>query len=405
LQGSQRPPPSGDTPQAKRFIVAKIRIFGLMLVVALVGLFTGAAKAQILVGRCGAGTQYLTIQAAVNAASSGSVIKICPGNYLEQVVIEKPLTLEGIISQGGEGVVSQPPAKGLVTNDLTWAAKLLVKNTSGVTLSNLIVDAAANPPACLSPALIGIVFHNASGTVTKTAVRNQASNGSGVCSGVGFLATVDNQQAQTVTLENSDFRNIFYTPIYAVGPGLTMNTLNNYVAGADNVPAGATGISYQSGAAGTIQGNTVANQNTPTANLPTLAAQGIDVVCASATVSGNTVVNTQVGILVGCPQGNNLQGNSTVTMNKIFETHKFDGIYVYSGVNSITKNSIVGAGASGIHLDTTQGSVNNVVSGNTVTESCAGILTTGTGSNKVSGNTFNALYVPTLNAATCGPIF
>jgi parallel beta-helix repeat protein len=117
------------------------------------------------------------------------------------------------------------------------------------------------------------------------------------------------------------------------------------------------------------------------------------------------VVNAEIGILQYCSSESSQQGNSTITMNKIFESHQFDGIYVNAGANLITHNTIVGAGESGIHLDTTTGSVNNVVSGNTITETCAGILTTGTGKNLLSGNTFNALYIPTMNGTSCGPIF
>jgi len=169
--------------------VAKARISGMILVVALVSLSTSAAKAQV-VGRCIAETQYSTIQAAVNAAQSGSVIKVCPGDYSEQVVIEKPLTLEGITSQGVEGVLIVHPANGLVVNDSTWAAQLLVKNTSGVMISNLIVDAAGNPPACTSPAVIGIVFHNASGTVNNVVSGNAITE---TCAGILTTGTGSNE--------------------------------------------------------------------------------------------------------------------------------------------------------------------------------------------------------------------
>src|SRR5277367_885028 len=37
--------------------------------------------------------QFTTIQSAVNAATSGDVIRVCAGTYPEQVTISKPLTL------------------------------------------------------------------------------------------------------------------------------------------------------------------------------------------------------------------------------------------------------------------------------------------------------------------------
>jgi nitrous oxidase accessory protein NosD len=74
----------------------------------------------------------------VNAAPSGSVIKVCPGGYPEQVVIDKPLTLEGFITAGTEGAFILPPAGGIVQNDNPYSAQVLVQNTTGVTITNLI---------------------------------------------------------------------------------------------------------------------------------------------------------------------------------------------------------------------------------------------------------------------------
>jgi pectin methylesterase-like acyl-CoA thioesterase len=39
---------------------------------------------------------FVTIQAAVIAASPGDRINVCPGIYHEQVVVEKPLTISGV---------------------------------------------------------------------------------------------------------------------------------------------------------------------------------------------------------------------------------------------------------------------------------------------------------------------
>jgi len=40
-------------------------------------------------------TQFPTIQAAINAASSGNTVKVLPGTYTEQITINKNLTLMG----------------------------------------------------------------------------------------------------------------------------------------------------------------------------------------------------------------------------------------------------------------------------------------------------------------------
>lgn len=43
--------------------------------------------------------QYTTIAAAVDAAAPGDVIEICPALYPEQLIISKPLTLRGVLTQ------------------------------------------------------------------------------------------------------------------------------------------------------------------------------------------------------------------------------------------------------------------------------------------------------------------
>jgi parallel beta-helix repeat protein len=385
--------------------------FGIMMA----GVSAQDAQGQSIVGTCVKGTQYPTIQAAVNATPSGAIIKVCPGGFPEQVVIEKPLTLEGMIAQGTEGALILPPSGGLVPTDPTnpsYALQILVTNTTGVTISNLIVDAANNTAACTAGQITGILFHNASGTVQKVSVRNQVANGAAPsqCSGYGLYALNDSsQQPNTVTLQNSDFRNQASWGITGEGAGLTLNTLNNFVSGPDNWPNSSIGIVYFGALSGTVQGNTVVNE---VSTLPVVAnltqnSMGIAMACSNASVTGNMVSDTQLGLYIGCPFLNSFASNETVTQNKVFETRLGYGIYVNSNGNSITNNVIVGSGSAGILLDSKIGALGNTVSGNTITEACIGIdLTAAMGTNKLSNNTFNAVYVPTQkNAPACGPIF
>ena len=388
----------------------KAKSITMMLGLLLAGVSAREAQGQSVVGTCVQGTQYPTIQAAVNAAPSGSTIKVCPGGYPEQVVIEKPLTLEGITSAGAEGAWVLPPTTGWAATDPTSSntAQLLVKNTTGVTISNLIVDAANNAAQCRA-GLTGVLFHNASGTANKLAIRNQLTIESAIqCNGYGLVAEVDNQQAQTVAVQNSDFRNNGYWSLVAAGTGMTMNALNNFVTGGDNSQIGGAGIVYYVGATGTAQGNTVTNEIDTYGSVgPAMTnSTGIAVNCASATVQSNVITNTQLGIYVGCFVQGHSSGISTVTQNKILYTKIADGIYVSAPGNSITKNTVVASASSGIHLDTALGGINNTVSGNTVTETCIGILTSGTvGSNTLSANTFNDVYIPTEKGTACTPIF
>jgi hypothetical protein len=67
---------------------------GVVLLLALLIMPAGAA-AQITV--CGVGGDYTTIQDAINAATAGQTILVCPGDYNENITVDKALT---IISDG-----------------------------------------------------------------------------------------------------------------------------------------------------------------------------------------------------------------------------------------------------------------------------------------------------------------
>ena len=259
---------------------------------------------------------------------------------------------------GAEGAWVLPPTNGWESTDPTSlsTAQVLVKNTAGVTISNLIVDATNNNARC-SGELTGVSFHNASGTVS----RNQLTIESAIqCNGYGLLAFSDNQQPQTVVVQNSDFRNNGYSSLAGVGTGLALNALNKFVTGGDNSQSGSAGIVYFSDAIGAAQGNTVTNESevygAPGAALSNSTAIAAD--CASATVTGNGITASQLGVYVGCTVSGHTGRSSTVTQNKILYTKIGDGIYVASAGNSITKNTVVASASSGIHLDTALGGIN-----------------------------------------------
>src|ERR1700722_8323890 len=70
-----------------------------------------AAASTYYVGTCKSGS-FSTISAAVTAAPSGSTIMICAGQYTEQLIISKDLTLKGLNSstaEGGAGATIFPP--------------------------------------------------------------------------------------------------------------------------------------------------------------------------------------------------------------------------------------------------------------------------------------------------------
>jgi len=105
----------------------------------------GTAHAALTVGKCtSARNSYATISAAIKATPANGVIEVCPGTYREQITIDKPVTITGLVIEGQPGVTIAAPATGLVQLPGLYStyAQIFADNVDGpVNLSNLTVEA------------------------------------------------------------------------------------------------------------------------------------------------------------------------------------------------------------------------------------------------------------------------
>jgi hypothetical protein len=382
------------------------RTLAALALVMVVGLSGQAFSAVVAVGSCSTLVNFATIQQAVNAVPPGSTIRICPGNYHEQVTISEKLTLEGIPNAQNDAVVILPPATGLVQNavdvddpSLPIAAQILVENTTGpVAISNLAVDGTGNQISGCAPDLEGILFQNASGSLTHVAVRNQTlAAGLGGCqSGQGIFVETSSGLLSSVSVLDCSVHAYNKNGITGHDAGTTLTVTGNFVQGAGVVAssgAAQNGIEIANGATGKITTNTVID------NIfgdPTIAAS-TDILLFDAadssgiTISGNVLGNSQIPI--GIFTTTNVGNGVSVTTNKIFGTSTFDAIDVCTNGNTIKTNTIYNSAESGVHFDASCGSTgnSNSASGNTFVESsCAGILTDpGTTGNTTGAETYD----------------
>src|SRR5208282_2606517 len=106
-----------------------------------------------VVGTCKNSNNTMTsITQALQTIPQPNVVEICPGYYVEQVVITFPVTVEGISDESTAAVYIQPPSSGLVTtttdSGTTIAAQVWVNNAGGeVNLTNLEVNGAGYLPS------------------------------------------------------------------------------------------------------------------------------------------------------------------------------------------------------------------------------------------------------------------
>ncbi len=395
-------------------------IFSSLALVAFVALSGQAFSATVTVGSCTSPVKFATIQQAVNASPSGTVIKICPGNYPEQVaIIAKNLTLEGIEYETEDAVVILPPAGGLVANvtDVDSgdpvAAQLVVQNAGSVSISNLTVDGTGNGLSC-GPDVRGILFQSSSGTVNHVAVRNQVPNGipNGCQVGQSIWVETASSHFSIVTIEHSSVHNYNKNGITGNDAGTNLTLARNYVQGAGVVPNGGAaqnGIQLGFGATGTIMDNIVID------NIygdPKVAASA-DVLLYDAaensniTISGNIVGNSQLPIALYTDSVGVYGDGVSVTGNRAFGASTYDGIDVCTNGNTVEGNTIVNSAESGVHLDASCGSTgqSNTVTGNVILESaCAGILddTNGAGGNTITSDIyFTVPFTLTSSTSKC----
>jgi nitrous oxidase accessory protein NosD len=312
---------------------------------------------------------FSRIQDAVDAASPGATIRVCKGNYQEQVAIHKPLT---IAADSGAvlmpGTMQQNTASLLDGSPL--AAAILVADATDVSIEGLIVDGANNGVPQCSPRLFGIAFQNASGEISEVAIRNfKLGTGLGGCqSGTGIFVQSGRGGISNVEIEKSTIHDFQKNGITANEVGTRVSVHGNVVTGIGPTSGAAqNGIQIGFGAGGAISRNTVTNNLwSPCTAVDTCQAVATNILVTQSDgveVTDNDVGISQVGIFLHGNQG-------LVARNETFASSVFDGIRLEGDGNRVRHNQVFNGAQSGIFV----AGNNNVVEHNKITEAAVGIL-------------------------------
>lgn len=328
-----------------------------------------------------------TIQAAIDAASSGDTIHVAMGIYDEQVVIDgKQLTLQG----AGDTTIIRPFAPATLTSTYTfpvgnfWAGAttstvVLVKNTSAVTLKDFKVDGITvnSLPLTGSPSrLVGVLFGKSSGTIDNVTVSNIKTTDYSNCT-YGIEVSGASTGTYSVEVKNSRLSDWACNGIVADGVNITANINHNTLVGPGTISGQvANGILFIGGASGNATSNSISG----TRNNNTSSSLAVGVSVFGSNTSGilldqNTIYDTDNGI--------NLSGSShNITVN----------------LNNLRNNL-----ETGIHLE--DGTANNTITNNTITcNSIAGIRFAGAGDPTFTGDPPGAGNVANRNTITCNAI-
>ena len=100
----------------------------------------GSASAMMKMTVCANHCAYTTIQAAINGSTEGATITIGKGTYVENVVVDKPLTLTGM----GKATVIEPATSNPVCEPGSLcggtASNVILVEANNVTISKLTVE-------------------------------------------------------------------------------------------------------------------------------------------------------------------------------------------------------------------------------------------------------------------------
>jgi len=253
------------------------------------------------------GTVGISINAAVGVALPGSVIRVLPGIYQEQILIEKNLTILG----EGDTTVIQSPAvlvSQFLTSTTTPNKPIITVKNANATLKDFKVDGLGRGNS--NYRFMGVAFYNAGGTVenlTITGIRETPF--SGTQHGVGLYAINQDGQSRHITVKNSSVKDFQKNGITLVGEGLEVSVENNTVQGKGptNITA-QNGIQISSQVNGTVQENIVEGVAYIGATWTASGILAIDV--GDVTIDDNQVNNSQTSIYL-------YGGSATITNNRI----------------------------------------------------------------------------------------
>ena len=277
---------------------------------------------------------FETIQEAINAANEGDVIKVLPGTYIEQITINKTLT---IIGSGAEStIIEAPPLEELELNVIGLPYIVEVNNGAEVTIKGFAINGikGTNCDVLLGISVFGDATLKLDSAVIKDCTFRSVFVGTLFVPGQSGHATITN----TVI---TDYQN---TGVFAVGPNSTLKMSYNKVLGSAPDAEGITGILFGVNAIGTITNNEVSEN---ICDIPNTCGpdwfnqiQAFGIVADSAgegsVIANNYVTNNDAGIGVF-----GASGCCIVDYNKL-KDNRFFGIIIGDSEHIVSNTKIFG---------------------------------------------------------------
>jgi parallel beta-helix repeat protein len=350
---------------------------------------------------------YQNIQAAINAANSGDTILVNSGTYVQNVVINKTLSVlsnntgSGLpVVDGSNGTAISITAPGVLlqgfkvtnatygisvssnNNNITW--NVAYNNSYGIYLDNSSINSVSGNTANNNSNGIDLVTSSNNNNVTGNTAANSSSDGivlSGSCNNNSVSGNTVNNSIYGIWLYYySNNNNVSGNDVYNISMFsifLESSSINNNVTGNTVEGSSYDGITLYSGN-NSVSGNTVGN----------ISRRAIIIYYSNnTTVSGNIANNSGYGVLI-IGSGNSVTGNAFYSDG--------DGIYLNGSSNNVSWNTANNSSYEGILIWYANG--NNFTWNNVSNSSVYNIQLTGSSDNLIYGNSFNGYG--TANAIT-----
>lgn len=309
------------------------------------------------------GAPFASINYALSRAQAGDVIHVDAGNYTEQVIINKSITIKGADRNLTTIIMPNSMVQNFLSGPIPTYGVVYGIDQENVVLQDLAVDGQNKN---FSGRLYAIALRNTGGEISGVEVKNFKNNhptdyalnsGSGI-----FISSPSTPR--NFSLHHNNVHDYYFSGMILTGSALTVDVHDNELEGNGVADFAQYGIRLSFGT-GAIYNNTISNMVEYTAQDNTEAA-GITVSSASGSplVYNNTIVNCEAGIITD-------GGNVSITNNDITGNIWY-GIESYAqgtaNASLTIENNTISDGHLGMYIfNVGTGAVSAAVSNNSLT--------------------------------------